>query len=266
MRCGALVFSGYNVGLFPHRGQTIIDFIRTAWVLIAIPLAGILVPAVLTWARDLSLPARRMRSLEEQSKVVSFWDGWTKAVSSTALPKENSNRLDEVYLTALAQDARRELIRAGQIAKSLYRPKVDPAYAKYRLTFKEFHAYRSKLPWYRRALLLYGAPNPYAARVKSYAHFALATATLEFAGLVQELLWPKKLALIPPPPAWLMTFVNTHHVFAYLVAWVSLVLVVGVLVLGCAFFRWRTIVYENDPRYYLWEDAPETGIAYRAVE
>jgi hypothetical protein len=258
--------SGYNGGLFPHRGQTIIDFIRTAWVFIAIPLAGILVPAVLTWARDLSLPARRMRSLEEQYKVVSFWDGWTKAVSSTALPKEHSNRLDEVYLTTLAQDARRELIRAGQIAKSLYRPKVDPAYAKYRLTFKEFHAYRSKLPWYRRALLLYRAPNPDAARAKSYSHFVLAMTTVELFGLVlEELLWPKKPALNPPPPTWFMTFGNTHHVFAFLVEWVAPVFFVGALVLGYAFFRRVTNMYENDPRYYLWEENPETGVAYRIV-
>lgn len=234
------------------------DLIRAALVLIAIPLAAILVPGVLTWARDLSLPARRMRSLDEQCKVVSFWENWTKAISSTAVPKGHSNVLDEYSLAALAEDARRELLRAGVLVKRLYRPKVDPALIRYRLTFKQFQAYRSQLPSYRRALLLYKAPNPLAAMSKAVFHVLIFTAVAE--PIVLMLAWSKRPSLNPPPPAWLAALENAHLSVALfgLLIWLILLMcvVVGVFVL----VRRRAIRYESDPQYYLFEEDREGGI------
>jgi hypothetical protein len=190
-----------------------------------------------------------MRTLDEQYKVVLFWDNWIKAVSSTTLQQKHSNTLDEISLEALAQEARRELLRAGHVAKTLYRPKVDPTFAKYRLTFKEFHAYRSKLPWYRRALLLYKAPNPKAAFPKSLFHLMLITNIVEFS--VLPLLLPRIPILNPRLPIWLMALHKTHHVVAGLVLLVCLILSTGMLVGAYAVIRRRVIKYENDPRYYL---------------
>jgi hypothetical protein len=240
------------------------DFIRTTVELIAIPLAAILVPAVLTWARDLSSPARRMRRLDEQCKVVSFWENWTKAVSSTALPEEHSNVLDEYSLAALTQDARRELLRAGVLAKRLYRPSVDPALIKYRLTFEQFQAYRSQLSPYRRALLLYRAPNPLAAMWKAVFHFLIFTAIAE--PIVLVLAWSKWPSLNPSPPAWLSALEKAHHSVALfgLLIWLILLMCAALGVILWA--RRRAIWYENDRRCFVFGDDRGGGRAYQLDE
>jgi len=201
-----------------------------------------------------------MRGLDEQQKRVSFWDSWTKAVSSTALSPEHSNPPDEIFLAALALDARRELVRAAHVAKTIYRPKIDPAFAKYRLTFKQFHAYRSKLPWYRRALLLYGAPNPQAASSKATFHSLLVINLLEPFGL--PLLWSIKPALSPHKSTWIVALHKTHPFVGLLISLVATILAAGVVVGAYASLRRKAIKYENDPQCYLWEEDPQTGVAY----
>src|ERR1039458_1049622 len=90
-------------------------------VLIAIPAAAILVPALLTWARDLDATARRMRQLDEQNKIVSFWDNWMKTVSSVVPQEEDRNAKTELLIRSLTSSARHLLADAGADVVSLYR-------------------------------------------------------------------------------------------------------------------------------------------------
>lgn len=151
------------------------------------------------------------------------------------------------------------MARAGHVAKTLYQSKIDSEFVKYRLTFREFHTYRSKLPWYRRALLLYKAPNPNAAVNKFIFHLMLVLNITEIIFL--PVLLVKVPALDHPPPTWLMVLNHTHHMVAILILLailiISLCVVVGLYVL----YRRRVIKYENDPRYYIYQDDPDTGLA-----
>jgi len=184
-------------------------------------------------------------------------------VSSTAVLTEHSHLFDECSLQALAQDARRELLRAGQKARLIYRPKVNQAFDKYKVTFKQFQAYRSKLPWYRRALLLYAAPNPSAAWFKSTFHFLLVLQIVEIVGL--EYFDPLGTLLGPPPPptAWVVEFGHAHHLIAFLMYLAFWIFLVGCALGLNAWVRRIAIKYENDPQFYLWAEHPKTGTVYR---
>ncbi len=149
------------------RRLSISDFVRTTLVLIGIPIASILVPALLTWARDLDAPSRRIRKLDEQSKIVAFWDGWLKTVTATKPADNRFHQKSEARIVAITREARHALADAGSSALLIYRLDEYRAYhvrrrdyRKYKLNFEEFQRYRKTLPWYRRALLLYKAPNP----------------------------------------------------------------------------------------------------------
>jgi len=207
----------------------------------------------------MSSQARRARSLDEQCKVISFWDNWTKVVSSTVLSEGHSDPRVEGFLTALSQDARKELARAGYLAKMIYRPKYNPAYLKYPLTMQQFQAYRSMLPWYRRALLLYKAPNPDAAYRKAYFHFLVA------AILIENIVLPftKLTSWTPHQVVPIFEFGKKHTVIFHLVATALLIACVGTVVGLLAVGRHIVIRYENDPRYYLWAEDPETSVVYR---
>ena len=64
------------------------DFIKLYIVILLIPIAGIAVPAMITWARDLDATARRMRAVDEQNKIVAFWDNWAKSLDETKPTEE----------------------------------------------------------------------------------------------------------------------------------------------------------------------------------
>jgi hypothetical protein len=210
-----------------------------------------------------------MRSLEEQQKRVTFWESWTKAVSSTELSKKlPSNPIHEVSVDALKQEARRELVRAAHVVNMLYLPKTALEFSKYkhkyRLTLKEFQAYRSKLPWYRRAFLLYRAPNPAAARMKFVIHLSLSFSILEIIVLQSRIPAVQRI-MNTPPPTWFSVLTVTHVVTALLIVLVFFIITTGALV-GGYFVMYRMVIkYENNPRFYLWEEDPETGVV-RSVD
>lgn len=45
-------------------------------------LVGTLMTAIATWAKDLNSQGRRIRTLDEATKRVSFWDTWSKALAA----------------------------------------------------------------------------------------------------------------------------------------------------------------------------------------
>jgi hypothetical protein len=55
--------------------------------------------------------------------------------------------------------ARDELADAGNVVFSIYKWDDYRALQKYKLDFAGFQKFRAGLPWYRRAFLLYSAPN-----------------------------------------------------------------------------------------------------------
>jgi hypothetical protein len=75
-----------------RAGVALADFIKLYIVLVFIPVAAIAVPALFTWARDFNGAARRMRRLDELSKVVSFWDSWMK--TTAALVPADGERIE----------------------------------------------------------------------------------------------------------------------------------------------------------------------------
>jgi hypothetical protein len=200
--------------------------------------------------------ARRVRRLDELSKRVSFWDNWTKVVGSTVSPDPRADARVEIVLSTLAREARRELSRAAEDAILLYRPKVDQIYAKYPLTIQEFQIYRSRLPRYRRALLLYKAPHPAAAIRRAFFYIYLAVPLVEFPAL-------KVLDHFRPPNTnphpTLVAFAATHLTVAVFLIFGLTILTLGVTPAFYLLVRKQVIRVENDPEYYLWVEDRETG-------
>jgi hypothetical protein len=226
------------------RRRSISDFIHSPSLLIGIPLAAILVPAVLTWVKDLNPSAWRMRQLDEQFKLVSFWDNWAKAVSST-LPRVHHKSDTEEIISSLLYEARTELAEAGKNVLHLYRKSEIRDYREFRLNFEEFQQYRASLSWPRRAFLLYKSPNRRAkiAKVNFYwnvlAPFCIASIEL-------PLLKYTRLRQYPPP-SFLVGLMASSRVFHVLFVasaftyWIA----------SSLFYRSRSIRFENDPALYL---------------
>lgn len=127
-------------------------------MLIGIPTAAIVVPAVLTWARDLNASARRTRQLDEQNKVVSFWENWLRVVASTEPSVKPRHADAEKSLSSLKEEVRSELARAGSDALFIYNADKRQVLVEKRYAAR-FAAHRASLSWFRRAFLLYRAPN-----------------------------------------------------------------------------------------------------------
>jgi len=197
------------------------DFIKLYIVLIFIPVAAILVPAWITWARDLDRTASRMRRVEELSKRVSFWEDWVKAVVAVTPPDEARNERTEFFIRALLISARHELADAGREALSIYKLDEYMELREFKLGFAEFQRFRAGLPWYRRAFLLYSAPN-FAVRIPKFgfhlmltmAVFALVTAP--FPGGVSVRHYLSKLWMLKGVDA----FANAHRVAFDVIAFV----------------------------------------------
>jgi hypothetical protein len=149
------------------------DFIRLYVVLIFNPLAAILVPALITWARDLDATARRMRLIDEQSKIVGFWDNWVKAALATIPNEKERDTGTESLIHSLVWAARGELADAGRNVYSIYRWGEYRELRRFKLDFAGFQRFRAALPWYRRAFLLYRSPNNEARSPQFTFHLLL---------------------------------------------------------------------------------------------
>ncbi len=222
-------------------------------MLIGIPLASIAVPAILTWARDLDATARRVRRLDEQSKIVAFWENWLKIVSSTSPTAENYDLKTEKIIEVTTYHARFALAEAGKAAVLIYRIDEFRPHWEFKLDYAGFQRYRASLPWYRRAFLLYKAPNPSAqlAKVRFYAILAGSFITVPInLFLDRNHITPA----VPPISPEHLKYLHSHWgiglsflvlmalvLSALIVFWVGMIL----------WTRRRVIRFENDRRYYL---------------
>jgi len=142
------------------------DLVHTTFTLLIIPVAAIAIPALLTWARDLNSAARRVRRLEEQNSVVTFWENWIKTEELLRPTGTKLGGKREKTMAYLAYQARRELHRAGWDVIWIYRRWEYKLLDRYPLSHSQFQKYKSSLSWYRRAFFLYKAPNPQARMMK----------------------------------------------------------------------------------------------------
>jgi len=227
------------------------NYIHTSLVVIAIPLLAILVPALLTWARDLTGPAPRIRRLEEESKVIAFWEDWWRVESTVPINGAFCDYHAERSISAVKMAVRRELANSAKRALALYKDDEVRNFNRYPLTFAEFQKYRAGLSQFRRVLLIYKSPNPTAKFYK-----------IAFQGCVAELfLAPLPMWWLIGKSAWLSpkytdAFMKNHQTLSILL----LVLLLSVLLMIVAVrsiikilvsTRSKSIQFENDPIYYV---------------
>ena len=224
--------------------QAISDFMRQYIVLIAIPVAAIIVPTLLTWARDLDATARRVRQLDEQNKIVSFWDNWMKTVSIVVPQEGDSNARTERLIRSLTSSARHLLADAGRDVVSIYRDAEYREFLKFRLRFEQFRAFRAGLSWYRRAFLLYKAPNPRAEVYEFLFHFYLVSASVVVpVSLIEIFKMHGVVGWLPPPRVVIGALLANSTI---------LLLVIHLSFLGVTvFLRQRSRRFENDQTYYV---------------
>jgi hypothetical protein len=223
------------------------DLTRSTVVLIAIPLLSILIPSLLTWAKDLRGSARRIRLIEEQSKLVTFWENWMR-VESSVLPGDHTDYEAEGLISAMRSVIRRELADAGQRTIAIYKMGEVALFRHYRLTFRQFRRYRASLSSIRRALLLYEAPNPLAKSRKVFFHIILVENLLGAglavcAAIVKNQGWTSSLPsfLRPQSP-------SEFHPVARLV---TLLFLVTTIVSTILWIRYRAVEAENEPMNYI---------------
>lgn len=217
------------------------DFTRLYVVLVIIPLAAIFVPALLTWAKDLSADARRTRQLSEQSQIVSFWDNWMKTVASVTPNDEDLNAKTERLIRHLKSEARHSLADAGQDVVTLYRSAEYRDFKTYKMTYAEFRKYRAALPVYRRLLLLYKAPNPWAKLYAGGFHFGVLLIVSMPIVLPLKRIFRSKFVF--PEPHLVALFISAHPIFSLVLFWVYML---GLIVVQ----RQRAIRYENQRELY----------------
>jgi hypothetical protein len=157
------------------------DFTRTALVVV-FPLASILVPAVLTWAKDLNALSRRIRRLDEQTKIVGFWDNWMKVEQSAPAEGKHPDFEAEQMISSIKKTVRREIAEAGREILAIYRMREVDLFRRYPMTFIQFQEYRSRVSRFKRALLLYKAAHPLAA-LRHSLFYALSIQSIVGAGI-----------------------------------------------------------------------------------
>jgi hypothetical protein len=187
------------------------DLLHTTVVLFAIPFLAILVPAILTWARDLDATARRIRRVDEQSKVITFWENWSRAESSIVPAEKSRDYEAEALISSLRRTVRRELADAGRGVLRIYKLEESRSFHRFPYTYLQFRRYRARLPWMRRPLLLYRAPNPRSVSPKALFHVATAEIVLGpiIKALELRIKEPRSLPLLPGD-----TFLRAHPAVA----------------------------------------------------
>jgi hypothetical protein len=229
------------------------DFIRLYIVLIFIPIAAISVPAIMTWARDLDATARRTRQIDEQSKIVNFWDNWVKAVVANMPAEERWNTGNEALIRDLIRASREELAGAGRSVISICHREEYREVQKFRLYFSEFKVFRAGLPWYRRALLLYNAPNANARLLHFLFFFFLAASVVgePLLALIGQI-HPVHHPLTSTP--WLLqgveAFASVHPVLARIFNF-------AYLLFSALFMRRGARKCENDQSLFVWDRISE---------
>ena len=220
--------------------KDISEFVQkaVALILVVIPLASILVPNALTWAKDLNSLARRVRQLEELNRVVAFWENWIRVVSSTSpLDRWVESDVEERIATTMHQ-ARLELLDAGRNVLYIYNTEEIKRANEFKLTFDAFQSYRRGLPWYRRLFLFYKAPNPMAKVFKFRFYFSIFAPIVVGAIEIPALEHLRKVGYLTPfglKPV-------SDHQFAHLHPWIHPTVVACVLILALVVLVWVAIL------------------------
>ena len=183
-----------------------------------------------------------MREVEECAKVVNFWDTWLKVVSSTKPSDGRNGSKTESMIGFLTEEARTELAEAGNSVLHVYRGWIFWALRRFKLSFEEFQNYRVTLPWYRRAFLLYKAPNLQARYPKKAFWYLIILPVVETVVILPLLMTTKKINL--PPMPYVEPFLDQH-------AGLSLLLLLASYIALLVETRRRSIRYENDPSYFI---------------
>jgi hypothetical protein len=221
------------------------DFIKLYIVLVFIPVAAVTVPALLTWARDLNATARRMRRLDELDKVVRFWDSWMKTTATLVPFDGRYNANTESRIHGLVRLARVELADAGIEALFVRKSSEFEELGKYKLDFVEFQKFRAGLPWYRRVLLLYSAPNRFVRIPKVLFYLELSLTLLMLFVTFGGHIVPLSLREWEPWPIRSSdAFALAHPVLSRVVLWAYFV---GLVL----FMRWEVTRIENNRRCYV---------------
>ena len=202
-----------------------------------------------------------MRDLDEQSKIVSFWDSWSKAVSNRAPADNESVGLDnESSLAGLRHYGLLELANAARAVRRLYLPRNYPHLIRYDRTLKQFQAHRSQLSAFRRAFLLYKAPNYGAAAWQFSFHLSIILPTVEIPTLEILFRYFPAVATFQKHYVreWMISHAKTHPLIGLLAFNLTLVVLLITSIIFIGSLRKLVIKYENDPEYYVWVEDPET--------
>jgi hypothetical protein len=179
-----------------------------------------------------------MRRLDEQSKIVNFWDNWIKTISAMKLPNDDDDARSEIRIRSVISSARHLLAEAGANVVGLYSASE--------FTLAEFQAYRAGLPWYRRVLLLYRAPNKRARLYKVGFHLCLWAAVCVLAVAWIAHLFGREIFeaadRLPPPHGEVRTLLGSLNILSAL----QIFAVVCIIV----YYRYASIECEKSERYY----------------
>ena len=220
-----------------------------------------LITGVLTWAKDLNSAARRIRQLEEQSKIVAFWENWMRTVGfPTNFEQPVGSKINQ-KMNMIVHQARFHLAEAGNAVLTLYRKDELREIEEFRLSFEEFQHYRSGLAWYRRFFLLYKAPNE-SAKLYKISFYVNLMIPLIVASIEIPIIWhlrrvEERILLSVPAIDSARQFLHLHpavHVSS-LVVILSIVLLIWVSSVNRP--RSRSRAAENNPNLYVLQSNDE---------
>jgi hypothetical protein len=123
-------------------------------------------PLIFNWFKDRNASSRRLRQLDEATKIVAFWDSWLKTIALVG-SEESGFTYQDV--------ARRELALAADSVTTILRTTRESSEGRATLMANpEYIRWRESLPWWRRLLLLYKpgttATTPWFYRIVYYAY------------------------------------------------------------------------------------------------
>jgi hypothetical protein len=194
-----------------------------------------------------------MRQLEEQNKVVAFWEDWIKTVSSTKDLDPWVEAKTETQIGVVMHEARLALADAGREVLYIYRGHELEDLAEFGVRFKDFQSYRRRLPWYRRLFLLYKAPNRRAELYRIMFHANLSAPFIIAPVEIPILNHLRNVGLIPPPPLH-----SVHDPFLQLILRLFITLLGLGFWLGTgAYLRQRSRAFEKKKEYYVMDKHDE---------
>ena len=203
-----------------------------------------------------------------RTRSSAFWDNWMKTVSAI-VPKDGFYNADtESRFRWGVAFARQHLAESSWHVFHIYRQRERKQLRKYSRGFAAFKKYRARLPGYRRAFLLYKAPNPLAKAFKLLFHLYLTLPiqllliTVFIAVFAPHI--DKIIGVSPnrtPPPHFLVAHpaVPVTRFFIGLAVWVVAVLLLRRSSIRFENDRWRYVRDQVRRGYSLkWKTGPDS--------